>query len=217
MSRENKHVRPWSVWFARVFVFLISALFTVSLIELTARWLTEHQHLSYYKPIESKVDPNTEDWRWTHTFNDDHFVPDSRLFWKPKINSFPFDDRGNAISEQFVSYRTPDEAPKILVYGDSNTQGLVTNSWANELQLLLLSARIPTEVMNRGVVGYSSYQGVERLKQDLEKYTPKIIIFAFGWNDTAPSVNAPDPFYRPYPTFGGNILANSRAYSVGVY
>ena len=185
--------------------------------EGVARWLTDHQLLSYYQPLHSKIDPSTEDWRWKHTFDDSNFTPDYRLFWRPIENQFPFDDQGNAQSEEYVSFRTSENEPKILIYGDSNTQGLPTTSWANQLQLLLLSRRIPIEVMNRGVAGYSSYQGVQRLKQDLRKYKPKVVIFAFGWNDVAPSANAPDPFFKPYPQFGGDLFALSRAYAVGLF
>lgn len=201
----------------RSLLFISSVLFTVFTLEGMARWLTDRQLLSYYQPLHSKIDPATEDWRWTHTFDDSNFTADYQLFWRPINNRFPFDDRGNAQSEEFVSFRTSPEEPKILVYGDSNTQGLSTTSWANQLQLLLLSHQVPIEVMNRGVVGYSSYQGVQRLKKDLQMYKPKIVIFSFGWNDVAPSANAPDPFFKPYPRIGGDLFALSRAYGVGVF
>ncbi|MBW7955163.1 SGNH/GDSL hydrolase family protein [Patescibacteria group bacterium] len=219
-SKADRHLRFKHLsryWLLRLFFVAFSAGLSLFVLEYGARYLTEKEMLQYYKPLQSQIDPKTEDWRWTHTFNDENFEPDPVLFWTPRLNHFPFDKDGTALSEQFVCYQTGNNQPKILIYGDSNTQGLATNSWANELQLLLLKSKNSTHVLNRGVVGYSSFQGVERLKQDLKKYKPKVIVFAFGWNDVAPSVNAADPFFKPYPVVGGSILARSRAYAVGVY
>jgi lysophospholipase L1-like esterase len=185
-------------------------------IELSARLLTSFNILHYFKPFISQVSEDTEDWRWTHTYDDENFEIDAKLFWKPKLSHFPFDERGAVVSEQFVCYRTSEDTEKILVYGDSNTQGLATNSWPNDLQLRLLEHRLPIEVINRGVAGYTSFQGLEKLKQDLKVYKPKVIFFSFGWNDAAPSMSAPDPYV--HTTFSEkNILLESRAYLTAVF
>lgn len=215
ISKASPTVRaPWSY---RLATALVSLVMTIALVEGAARILSGQNILHYYKPLESQIDPQTEDWRWTHTFDDEHFEPDHQLFWRPKVNHFPFDAYGNAVVEGQSPVVIKSQQPKIMIYGDSNTQGLATSSWAFELQNRLSAARSPMVVLNRGVVGYSSFQGVGRLKRDLKTYQPQVIIFAFGWNDAAPAINAPDPYFSPYPGMGGGLLARSRAYAIGVY
>lgn len=209
--------RSSNQWPRRIAAASASILMTIVFLEGAARFLAQNGALHYYKPLESQIDPQTEDWRWTHTFNDEHFEPDHQLFWRPKLNHFPFDEYGNAVVQGQPPIEVTTEQPKILTYGDSNTQGLVTHSWPNELQAELRQEDSPLLVLNRGVVGYSSFQGVGRLKRDIQNYQPKVIVFAFGWNDAAPSMNAPDPYFTPYPGIGGSLLAESRAYAVGVY
>jgi lysophospholipase L1-like esterase len=203
-------------WY-RVIAVVISSVLTLGFLEAGARFFTGIGTVHYFKPLTSQVSSNTEDWRWTHTFQDSHFTADATLFWRPRADSFPFDKDGSAISEQFVCFDRPKNEPKILMYGDSNTQGLPDASWPNHLQLLLLQHRYPVQVLNRGVAGYSSYQGLQRFKEDLRVYKPKIVFFSFGWNDAAPSMSAPDPYYTPYPTATGGLLAQSRAFAVGIY
>jgi lysophospholipase L1-like esterase len=39
------------------------------------------------------------------------------------------------------------------------------------------------EVLNAGVGGHSSYQGLQRLKREVLKYNPDIVTIFYGWND----------------------------------
>jgi len=76
---------------------------------------------------------------------------------------------------------------RILCLGDSSTFGMNVDDADAYPQVLqrLLDARAPRrfEVLNLGVPGYSSRQGLELLRQQALHYQPDLVIFAFGTND----------------------------------
>lgn len=78
---------------------------------------------------------------------------------------------------------------RIVCYGDSNTDGPDEGAWPAELQHILDEragqSRPRYEVINAGVIGYSSHQGLLQFRQEVELYQPDLIIVSFGWNDTA--------------------------------
>jgi lysophospholipase L1-like esterase len=41
----------------------------------------------------------------------------------------------------------------------------------------------PCEVINAGVIGYTSLQGLRRLETDVSRWSPDVITVYFGWND----------------------------------
>jgi lysophospholipase L1-like esterase len=51
-------------------------------------------------------------------------------------------------------------------------------------------------VINAGVAGYSSRQGLLRFLQEVDRYEPDLILVCFGWNDAATAVGPPDNSYR---------------------
>ncbi|MEW6364840.1 MAG: SGNH/GDSL hydrolase family protein [Acidobacteriota bacterium] len=77
----------------------------------------------------------------------------------------------------------------IIAIGDSNTIGPLdrAESWPGSLQdmaALNHSAR-PILVVNAGVFGYSSFQGLRRFQQVLP-WRPDLVFFSFGANDAHP-------------------------------
>jgi lysophospholipase L1-like esterase len=76
---------------------------------------------------------------------------------------------------------------RILCLGDSSTFGMNVDDADAYPQVLqrLLDERVPGrfEVLNLGVPGYSSRQGLELLRQQALGYRPDLVIFAFGTND----------------------------------
>jgi hypothetical protein len=48
------------------------------------------------------------------------------------------------------------------------------------------------EVVNAGVVGCSSYQGLMRFREEAARYAPDVVLFSFGWNDAARAIDVPD-------------------------
>ncbi len=77
---------------------------------------------------------------------------------------------------------------RVIVYGDSNVQARFSTqeeSFTGQLQRLLRgSTSAEIEVINAGVVGYGPDQNLIRLRGDLERYAPDVVIFhIFTEND----------------------------------
>ena len=79
---------------------------------------------------------------------------------------------------------------RIICLGDSVTMGLEVDdqyTYPAQLQPIInwaLNGRIKVEVINAGVWGYSSRQGLVYLDQRLLKYDPDLVILEFGINDS---------------------------------
>jgi lysophospholipase L1-like esterase len=75
-------------------------------------------------------------------------------------------------------------------------------------------------VLNAGVAGYSSHQGLLRFLQEVDSYDPDLLLVSFGWNDAADSSGQPDKAYRipPWPLVAlQRTLVRYRAYLVSMY
>ena len=76
---------------------------------------------------------------------------------------------------------------RIVCLGDSSTFGMNVDDADAYPRVLarLLEERSPGrfEVLNLGVPGYSSRQGLELLRQSVLRYQPDLVTFAFGTND----------------------------------
>lgn len=113
------------------------------------------------------------------------FVPDSLMknpVWEVTLNSDGFRD------EEIPKVKPP-SGLRIVCLGDSWTFGANANQQQAYPQLLkaLLRKEFPedhVEVINLGVVGYSSYQGLELLKRSALKLNPDIVIIGFAMNDS---------------------------------
>ena len=69
----------------------------------------------------------------------------------------------------------------IICFGDSITEGYIlkrTYSYPHQLGLL-----IGEEIINTGISGESSGQGLKRLKKDVLDKNPRLVIVQFGGND----------------------------------
>lgn len=53
------------------------------------------------------------------------------------------------------------------------------------------------EVLNAGIHGYTSYQGLAQLKYRLVRYQPDLVIVQFGINDLSDAVGYPDKDQHP--------------------
>lgn len=90
-----------------------------------------------------------------------------------------------------LGFRSPPLLPmgsrfRILAIGDSTTFGqhLADNeTWPAQLQQLLDPDAEEVEVINAGVIGASSFQGLAFLKTQGLKLKPNLVIATFGFND----------------------------------
>lgn len=100
-----------------------------------------------------------------------------------KINSKGFRDKEYNIKKDKNTIR-------IIVLGDSSTFGIGVDSLSKTYHSLLeknlnnnYNSKKNFEVINGGVTGYTSYQGLQLYKNKFAKYNPDIVTFYFGIND----------------------------------
>ena len=134
---------------------------------------------------------------------------DSERFWKLKPN-ITIDDPNNTFWQGTVSnsrgFRCPEftleKAPntlRVVCFGDSSTFGIgarMEHTWPAQLQQLLTdgiarenSAVLDAtgihrvEVINAGVPGYTSHQGLQHMRQKLDDLDPDIVMASYANND----------------------------------
>jgi acyl-CoA thioesterase-1 len=79
----------------------------------------------------------------------------------------------------------PDNRPKIVAFGDSLSAGFglaAGQSYPDDLQRLLDAAHYPYQIVNEGVSGDTTTDGVQRLS-DVIALHPAVVILEFGAND----------------------------------
>jgi lysophospholipase L1-like esterase len=161
----------------KVLILLVSILLALILGEQLLR-LIGYQ----YRPVSIDVG-NTEDARYYHLFGSDHFVYDPDLIWKPRPGRDVFNAEGFR-GPLMGSSKSP-ERLRIVTIGDSNTLGWAGPdgpNWPQSLGRLLAAREIDADVVNGGVWGYSSLQGLARLRQVLA-FEPDMVLVSFGSND----------------------------------
>jgi len=170
---------------------------TLLSLEVTARVLVGLGVVDYWRPMKTVWIAGTDDWRLNHITADDTREPDPELFWKPVAHS-PYN--AQRFKGPLMAVPKPQEVFRILCYGDSNTDGPDQGSWPEVLQEVLNQQRTlggrRYEVVNAGVAGYSSHQGLRRFQQDEGTYQADLVIVSFGWNDVASAVGHADHEFR---------------------
>ena len=161
--------------------------------ETVARDLVARGVLKHESPINTVKAKGTTDWRMAHITGDEYRVPDPVLLWRSKKVP-PYTSQG--FKGVVVDLPKPPGVFRIICYGDSNTDGCPNReNWPQELHDLLAKEAaqgVRYEVLNAGIAGYSSYQGLMRFRQEVEIYEPDLITVSFGWNDLAQAVGKPD-------------------------
>src|SRR5262249_11536865 len=136
-----------------------------------------------YTPLSIEVIKNWSEWRYYHSFQDEHFVYDSYLLWRPRRGDPMFNAQGYRGEE--VGVEKKPGSFRIFAVGDSNTlgwRGKDGPSWPKDLQELLREKSDRFTVVNAGVYGYSSLQGLRRFKEALP-LRPDMVLISFGCND----------------------------------
>jgi lysophospholipase L1-like esterase len=180
-----------------LFLLLGTAVILLSL-EVAARVLVRLGVVDYWRPMKTVWIEGTDDWRLNHITADNLREPDPVLFWKPVARS-PYNSQ--RFKGPVMAAPKPPEVFRILCYGDSNTDGPKEGGWPEALQEMLNQPMSPAgrryEVINAGVAGYSSHQGLLRFEQEVKIYQPDLVIVSFGWNDVALAVGRPDHEFQP--------------------
>ena len=115
-------------------------------------------------------------------------VADPYLLWRPNPRV-----SAELTTEGFRGEPLPEPRPAdqllLVALGDSNTLGPLntTDHWPGILQDLLRANHSPWhfQVLNAGVYGYTSFQGLRRFRQ-VQAARPDIAYFSFGVNDAQP-------------------------------
>jgi lysophospholipase L1-like esterase len=125
---------------------------------------------------------NKSDARYYHVFEDHQFIFDPQLIWRPKPGFGFFNSQGFR-GVELPSTKIP-ASYRIFAIGDSNTLGWAgkASCWPAYLQNVLLKTGKHAAVINAGVYGYSSYQGLQRFRECL-LYQPDLVLISFGAND----------------------------------
>jgi lysophospholipase L1-like esterase len=193
----------------------------LGLTELGCRVLTDFHVLSYHRPIQTVWRSGHDDWRLATITGDENREPDPVLLWRPVARK-PFNSR--RFKGPLPQVPKPVDLVRVMCYGDSLTDGPPRGGWPALLHVLL-NQRPPFpgrrfEVVNAGVAGYSSHQGLLRFLQEVDLYRPDLLLISFGWNDAAEAIGQPDKLFRipPWPmVVCQRALVRYRAYLVLMY
>ena len=200
---------------------LVAGFVPLGLIEMTCRLLTDLHVLRYHQGIQTVWRSGHDDWRLATITGDPVREPDPILLWRPAAHK-PFN------SQRFKGPLAADPKPRdvvrVMCYGDSLTDGPPTGGWPSWFQTLLdeqppiVGRRF--EVINAGVAGYSSHQGLRRFLQEVDQYHPDLLLVSFGWNDAAEAIGQPDKTFQipPWPlVWCQRALIRYRTYLVLMY
>ena len=163
---------------ARLIVAVVAFVIAIAAAEGVLRAIDYH-----YSPV--KIGAGVAgDFREEHAFHDRNLVYDHDLIWRPLSGQFsPFNPQG--FRGLPVQMPKPAGMTRIFALGDSNTFGWDVDegvNWPAQLHGLLSAGGAPVEVINAGVWGYTSYQGLARFKE-LLAFDPDIVLVSFGGND----------------------------------
>lgn len=180
----------------RILLALAAVVFVIGASELAAHVFTRFFGTELPSPMRTLVTSDTEDWRRAHMTADSLREPDPALLWRP-VASKPYNTQ--RFKGPLAEVPKPPGVFRIMTYGDSNTDGPPRGAWPGQLQKVLNETapeETRFEVLNAGVAGYSSYQGLTRLREEIVVYDPDLILVSFGWNDLADALGAPDQSFE---------------------
>ena len=136
------------------------------------------------------------------------------MIWHPRPGYELFNSQG------FRGPELPGAKPEgerwIFTLGDSNTLGWAEEdgaNWPGMLAELLRARDDRIQVINAGVWGYSSLQGLRRLEEILP-YEPDVVLVSFGSND-AHQVTRSDAEFVRSSRWGGGLSYSLSGYRLG--
>jgi lysophospholipase L1-like esterase len=196
-------------------------LVPTAIVERGCRLLTDWHVLKYHQAIQTVWRAGHDDWRLATITGDENREPDPVLLWRPVTHS-PFN--AQRFKGPMAELPKPADLFRVMCYGDSLTDGPPRGGWPSWLHKLLAEKSTEPgrrfEVLNAGVAGYSSHQGVLRFLQEVDRYQPDLVLVSFGWNDAAQAIGQPDKTFKipPWPVVAcQRALVRYRAYLVLMY
>ncbi len=146
---------------------------------------------------------------------------DPLLFWRLIPNQGDINSAGFRSKKECALIKERD-TKRIICLGDSITYGVWVKTeeaypYILEEMLNANSDSLHFEVINAGVMGYSSLQGLRQIKRDLLKYKPDLITLLFGFDDNYPVVDYSDKEQKTYNEYIFSlqkVLRNSKLYSL---
>jgi hypothetical protein len=133
-----------------------------------------HSAVTYGDYTLRHTRPNTDFW---------HTSPDGS--WEFRINSQGFRD------DQDYAYDKPDDVLRILVLGDSHTEGYEIEqegSYPEVIERYLTRRGVKAEVLNTGVSGFGTAEQLAFFESEGVLYQPDIVVLGFFANDYEDSV-----------------------------
>lgn len=91
------------------------------------------------------------------------------------------------------SYAKPNQTLRVIVLGDSHTEGFEVaqdETYAAQLGLLLTQQGIKGEVMNAGISGFSNAEELVYLENEGIRYSPDFVVLGFFANDLEDNLKA---------------------------
>ncbi len=183
---------------ARTFIAVVSIVFFIVIMELIISTFfptIKPASRVFFNPFAT--DEN-RDIHVREAFVSNYYLEDPELFWR--LN--PGKGRGEITEEGFRAKRLYGEKKestyRILALGDSCTYGVGADgmgaSYPSRLEKILNrdSKGNNIEVINAGVPGYASLQGLRYMKRILPRYKPDLVIVQFLHNDGVTWLNRPD-------------------------
>jgi lysophospholipase L1-like esterase len=101
--------------------------------------------------------------------------------------------------------------PVVVMLGDSTTAvrpGAIDRVYASRVEQSLVESGFPVRVINAGVGGNSTTDGLDRFDKDVLAHHPDLVVIQFGINDSAVDVWRNPPATAPrvsIETFGVNL------------
>jgi lysophospholipase L1-like esterase len=172
--------------------FITKALLVLSGLLISLLMLEMFLKLIHYNytPLRIEVINKWSEWRYYFTledkqfgFKDKQFVYDPFLVWRPKKGGLFSNEQGYRGKEIPVAKESG--SVQLFAIGDSNTlggPGKDAPNWPMYLEQLLRKDSDRFIVINAGVWGYSSFQGVRRFREAL-LFQPDMVLISFGAND----------------------------------
>jgi hypothetical protein len=198
--------RKYSRWLVNVSVALVSTLLSLVIAEVATRLILGNSIILFPRYFTAahydgvtlrRLVPNSTFW---HTSVDGS--------WEFRTNAQGFRD------DEDYKYEKPAGQRRILVLGDSHTQGYEVHqsaTFAKVLERRLRQKGLDAQVLNTGISGFGTAEELMFLEHEGMKYHPDTVVVAFFDNDFDDNVKS--DLYR---LKDGTLAVNKTQYAPGV-